>query len=535
MTATNSFTALDIARELPQYQPDLIIDYDGHNEFYGALGAASNQSIGSSRFVTLLYLRMIHLRTFLLLRDAVFKLAGLFGQTDNSVSRGTMMETLARGQEVPYESPLYGAAYSTFRENLQDLKEYCLSAGIPLILGTQVSNLRDQPPFVSENSTTPGQQGTLFQQWYSGGVELQSKGSIDSAIASFQSALRVDSLYADAHYRLAECLEAKGRPHEALAEYIASRDYDVLRFRTDTKFKQPHSIDGRHERCFVADIEATFKSLSKDSLIGHNLTIDHLHPNLRGYFIIAKTIAQVMHNNGLLASRQEWNFADTINDNALWGNRAVTDLDEQTGIQSVKVISSGWPFKKQSASVELVPSTDTLNQIAQNLAIGKLGWMDAHLQAISFYRRREDWTNVQREYKTIIDLYPHIIDLYMDLAAVDFNQLRFDAMKEILLRSLKISPTLAAYSALGNIMLDKGDPAGALKYFDQMDNFPQNPNERLQNGFRMSFAYAEAGQSEKAKALLNELLRIKPDFSPALQLLTNIDKQLEKKGLPAKK
>ncbi len=535
MTATNSFTALDIARELPQYQPDLIIDYDGHNEFYGALGAASNQSLGSSRFVTLLYLRLIHLRTFLLLRDLIFKIAGVFGQADTSVSRGTMMETLARGQEVPFESSLYKAAYSTFRENLQDLKEQCLSAGIPLILGTQVSNLRDQPPFVSENSTPPGQQTSVFQQRYLSGLELQSRGSIDSAITSFRSAIGVDSLYADAHYRLGECLEAKGKSQEALSEYIISRNDDALRFRTDTKFNDLiRSMDDR-QHCFVADIESAFESLSKDSLIGRSLMIDHLHPNIRGYFVIAKTIARVMHDNGLLTSRQEWNSADTIGEHELWENRSVTDLDERTGIQSVDIITSGWPFKKQSATIGIVQPADTLDEIAQDLAIGKLGWMDAHLQAISLYRQRGDWTSVQQEYKTIIDLYPHILNLYMSLAEVDFQQRRFDDMKAILLRSMKISPTLAACSALGNIMLDKGDPAGALKYFEQMDSFPQSSDERLQNGFRMSLAYAQTGQSDKAKSLLNELLRIKPDYSPARQLLASIDEQLQKKKLPAKK
>ena len=49
MTATNSFTALDLATELPAYDPDLIVVYDGHNEFYGALGVASRESVGQSR------------------------------------------------------------------------------------------------------------------------------------------------------------------------------------------------------------------------------------------------------------------------------------------------------------------------------------------------------------------------------------------------------------------------------------------------------------------------------------------------------
>ena len=529
MTATNSFTVLDIAKELSHYQPDLIIDYDGHNEFYGALGVASHQTIGPSRFVTLLYLRMIHFRTFQLLGHAVQKLAGLFHQMDNTVSRGTMMETLARGQEVPCGSPLYDKAYETFRENLQDLKTYCRTARIPLILGTQVSNLRDQPPFVSGNSPGVSQQRTLFQQLYSGGIELQSRGLVDSAIGFFRSAIPLDSLHADTHYRIAQCLDLLGRKREALSEYILARDSDELRFRTDSRFNNLIRSMQDSNNCFVADIEATLKSLSQDSLIGHNLTLDHLHPTSRGYYYLAKTYAQVMRENSLLAARQEWNAADTLDEDDLWKERFVTDLDERMAIQSVNVITSGWPFKSHSATIGFIPPTDTLNQIAQKLAVGKLGWLEAHMQAINYYRQRGDWASIEWEYKTILSLYPHIIQPYLDLAAVYFQQERFDDMKTLLLRSLQVVPTLPAYSALGNILLDKDDPVGALKYFEKMDTFVQNPSEKLQNGYRISVAYARAGEYQKAKERLVEVLRLKPDFQPALQLLTEINRRMEER------
>lgn len=517
---------LDIAKELSQYQPDLVIDYDGHNEFYGAFGVASRQTIGSSRLLTIVYLRMIHFRTFELLLNAVQKVSGIFGQEDNPISRGTMMETLARGQNVPFGSLAYYAAYETFRENLQELKEYCRSAQIPLILGTQVSNFRDQSPFVSNNSPElPQQQKKQFQQLYGNSLELQSKNLADSAAIAFRSTITLDSLYAEAHYRLAQCFDAQGRKREALAEYVSARDYDELRFRTDSKFNDLIRSMGDYEHCFVADIEAAFKSLSQDSLIGRNLIIDHLHPNSRGYYILAKEYAQVMRESGLLATRQEWNSADTLNEEDLWKNRCVTDLDEQMAVQSVKVITSGWPFKTQSATIEFIPLTDTLNWIAQSLAVGKLGWLDAHMQAISFYRQQGNWTNAEWEYKTIVTMYPHLIEPYLNLASIYFQQRRFDEMKTILLHSLQIEPTLQACSALGHIMLDKGDPVGALKYFEKMDSFVQDPNEKLQNGYVISIAYVKAGEFQKAKARLNEILRISPDFQPALKLLTDINKQ----------
>ena len=533
MTATNSYTVLDITRELSQYQPDLLVDYDGHNEFYGALGVASNQTLGSSRFATLLYLRMIHFRTFELLRDGIEQLAGFFGRADTpAVSRGTMMETLAQGREIPYAGPLYDDAYKIFQANLQDLREYCRSAGIPLILSTQVSNLRDQPPFVSKFQ--PGTAQPQFLQAYNRGVEYQAKGFVDSAIVTFRSALALDSLYADAHYRLAQCLERIGRKQDALYEYARSRDFDELRFRSDSKFNDLiRSMGGRGD-CYVADIEEAFKSLSPDSLVGHNLTLDHLHPNSRGYFYIAREYVRVMRENRLLANKDEWHAVDTTSEDRLWQNRTVTKLDEEMAGQSVKVIMSGWPFKSTSATIDFIPRSDTLEWIAQQLAIGKQGWLDSHKEAIDFYRRRGDLANVESEYKAIIDIYPHILQPYLDLASAYFQERRFDEMKSILLRSVQLEPTPLAYNALGNILLDQGDPAGALQYFEKVDDSFQSPVERLQNGFRISYAYAKAGQVEKAKARLTEILKIKPDFQPALLLLADLNKQPTKKSSTAK-
>jgi tetratricopeptide (TPR) repeat protein len=471
---------------------------------------------------------LIHFRTFQLLRRSVGKIAGLFGHMDHPVSRGTMMETLAHGQDVPSGSPLYNDGYATFRENLQDIREYCRAARIPLILGTQVSNLRDQPPFVSGTPTGSPAQQSLFQRLYRSGVELQSSGLPDSAAGFFRSAIGVDSLFADAHYRIARCFDVRGKRREALSEYILARDHDQLRFRTDSRFNDLiRSMEDRGD-CFVADIEARFKSLSQDSLIGHNLTLDHLHPTSRGYFIMAKEYARVMRENGLLATRQEWTTADTVDEDGLWRDRIVTDLDERMAAQSVRVITSGWPFKNQSATMGSVQPADTLDQIAHMLAAGNLGWMQAHMQAISFYRGRGDWRNVEWEYKTVLGLYPHILQLYMDLASVYFQQKRFDDMTAILLRSLPIEPTLPAYNALGHIMLDRGDPAGALKYLEKMDDFSQNPNEKLENGYTISYAYARAGELGKARERLAKLLEARPDFKPALQLLADINRQTEK-------
>jgi tetratricopeptide (TPR) repeat protein len=243
--------------------------------------------------------------------------------------------------------------------------------------------------------------------------------------------------------------------------------------------------------------------------------------------MMARAYSEVMHENGLLATRQEWDSRDTANEDELWNKRFVTDLDELMARQSIRVITSGWPFKEQSATIEFIPPTDTLNHLAQMLAIGKLGWLEAHVEAVQYYRQREDWKNVEREYKTVISMYPHVIQPYMELASVYFKLKQLDDMKSVLLQSLQVVPTLPAYTALGHIMLDKGDPIGALKYLVKADDFYQNPTEKLQNDYTISIAYLRAGDFQKAKQRLAALLRTKPDYQPALQLLADINRQAE--------
>ena len=46
IAATNSYTVADLAREVAAQQPDAVLIYAGHNEYYGVLGAAS--TLGAS-------------------------------------------------------------------------------------------------------------------------------------------------------------------------------------------------------------------------------------------------------------------------------------------------------------------------------------------------------------------------------------------------------------------------------------------------------------------------------------------------------
>ncbi len=524
MTATNSYTVLDLSEDLIKYEPDLFIVYGGHNEFYGALGMASNEIGTPARWMTLLYLRMVHLRTFQLVKNIISKPLNLLRKSAIDYSnRTTMMEQVARGKNVPYGSDMYIKTLAVFRQNLKELFDLCQNRRIPLILSTQVSNLRDQFPFISNNSPgIPQQQRTQFQQLYRSGLELQSKGLVDSAIVLFRSAIKWDSLYADAHYRLAQCLDAEGRKQEAYPEYILARDYDELRFRTDSKFNNLIRSMEDHEHCFVADIETVFKSLSQDSLVGYNLSIEHLHPNARGHFFIAKEYARLMRYHGLLATSEEWLMHDTVTDDFLWEHRHLTDVDEFIAARKIEFLTSGWPFKKRFRVVAPIQAIDTLRFIAEQAVRNQISWVSVHKRAAEYYLRRGEYTNAEKEYETIINQFPLNVTAYFGLAQLYFDQKAFSEAETILLASLQVERTTIAYRALGDIYLKQGKSENAIRYYEELTKFPEDPATAPENAYVLTLAYLISERPEPAIRLLERTVNRYPAYKPAKELLLRV-------------
>lgn len=522
MTATNSFTALDMARDLMGYEPDLLLVYDGHNEFYGALGVASHESFRAPRWLTNLYLRAIHLRTILLLRQGIASAAGLFSTVQQTQPLGTMMEKLARGQFIPYGSATYRDGLETFRGNLEDLRDLCRSHGVPLILATQVSNLRDQPPFVSGEMPQPERRMAL-NEMINWGLTHYMEGNPDSALTTFRTALSFDSLRAETHYHVARCLDRMGDHHGAETEYIAARDYDQLRFRTSSDFNGIILSMEDGGGTFAVDMEQEFRASAPDSLIGKTLLFEHLHPRAYGYFLMGRAYARTMREHALCASAAEWEAADTVDETRLWNSRPVTTLDERTAIRRTEILISGWPFASQFPIVDAVNKNDTLGLITEKLTKGQIGWLDAHDEAAKFYLSRGQPDNAEGEYRAVLNQVPQLsVQAYLRLAKTLFDQHKTEEMGKVLRASMEIEPTILACRALGDIALNSRKAPEAIPFYEKMFTFPQSPPEQVENGVLLAQAYALAGRPDDARRELMKVLKLKPDHAGALRLLQSL-------------
>ncbi len=523
MTATNSFTVLDFARDLANCEPDLFIVYDGHNEFYGALGVASRESLGSSRLATSLYLRLIHIRLFLLARDTYNWILNLFSPRGGSEAPGTIMERLSRGRFIPFGSEPYRNGLTIFRENLEDLRQICEQRHLPLILSTQVSNLRSQQPFVSGPSEpiTP-EKKLVFQQKLNSGLSYLMDGKIPEALQAARDAVEMDSLHAEAHFVLARCLDTLGWKQEARTEYILARDLDQLRFRTSSDFNRAISAMDNGGSIAVVDMEQVFAGASRDSIVGNELIFEHLHPNARGHFAMAHAFANAMRGRGLLAREAEWTRRDTVSEEQLWNNRTVTELDEAIARRKVEILTSGWPFAPGPPTVRMIEPHDTLGLIAEQITRNRWTWRKAHEEALAHYLRIRDDANTEREYRAIVSQNPLDVQPQLQLARFYVDRGRLDEMRTLLVGSLEIQETILAYRALGDLALRRNKFSDAAGYYRNTVRLSTTDAERLENGFLLSLAFWRGGETDSAGFHARTLLGINPEYPPALEMLRRI-------------
>ncbi len=491
-SAVNSYTVLDRLDEVLAEKPDAILIYLGHNEFYGALGVASNESLGKIRGVVKLYLKLEHLKIFLLLRDGIGKLRNWISRVfyGGSVSEpsGTLMERMVAEQTVPYGSDLYQLGKRQFDGNLRDILQKAQQAHVPVMLSEVVSNLRDQKPFI--------------------GVQTDSLPS------------------AELVYQQAQKLEARAQLDSARALYYHAKDLDALRFRASEEFNQIIHRVAAEFNAPVVPMKKYFEAASPNGLIGNNLMLEHLHPNLEGYFLMSDAYFDVMRQHGFVAAK--WDSARIKPPSyyrATWG---FTALDKAYADLRIRILKGNWPFQPKN-----VPNRALLNYQpatkAESLAVEvwtKQDQMDlerAHVALANAYEKQGRYDLAYEEFNALICTTPLNASPYLRAANALIQLQQYDRALPVLLDALKLEDAPFANKWIGQIYLNNGRMKEAFPFLEKA--LQQTPGD-AQLLYNLSGGYALDAQYEKSQKLLERLFKIDPNFPEAAFLKLQVDSVL---------
>ena len=515
MDAVNSYTLLDLADEIVEERPDAVLIYAGHNEYYGALGVGSTESLGRFRGLVNAYLGLRHLRTVQLLRNA---LSGLSAppDADGGEERATMMEQMVGEQTIPYGSADYDLGLRQFESNLDALLDRYARAEIPVFVATIASNERDQAPF--ETVFASDTDRAAWQRAYDRGVEASRRGDGAEAVDGFTEAVRLDSLAASGFYALGRAREAVGDTAAAREAFVAARDRDALRFRAPEAVNDVIREVAARRGATVVDVQGALRRAAPGGTIGEEHMLEHLHPTLDGYFLIADAFYDALRDAGAIG---DWSRPVTAE--AARRDLPLTPADSLVGVLRVRRLKSFWPFVPRGTSA---PRGDTLtvrtgfDRVVQALYTDSAPWLDATGELATYYEQQGDLPRALQAREAVVAAYPMFAQPRLGLAGVYLRAGRLNeaeaAFQQAAARDPRASGPLAM---LGSVAAQRGDLGRAIEYFERARALdPGNPTVL----YNLGVAYAMTGQRGPASTALQQLLRVQPGNPQARALLAQL-------------
>ena len=477
IAATNSYTIRDLFPGVLKQKPDLILIYAGHNEYYGALGVGSNEYVGKSRFIVNTALYLNRFKTFEFLRNTIKSISGLFSSSKKTNSRGTLMSKMVKDQYIPYNSDKFNAGIEQFEGNMKDVLQMANNGNVKVILGTVVSNLKDQHPFISLKETKQPPAEQVFKH--------------------------------------ARELLRKGESKKALKEFTKAKELDALRFRAPEKINMVIKNLGKEYNDSVVDIDSIFNASSPDGIVGDNLIADQLHPTLKGDLLIGKLFYEEMEKLNYLPKTKEAFNGNFTQDSITRARFDFSKLDSTLGAFEVKSLKNDWPFVKKNGKRSLSQLFDRKNfidTIAAQVVANNLSWEKGQGLMCQWYLKNKDIESFKKQACVLLSQFPFSTELY-DLvirSLINLNQI--EPAYDFLLKRYKLGPNAYTAKWLGIYELSKYRTDTAINYLEESLRYSNNDPQVL---YGLSKAYLFKKEYNEALSTINLCLSVAPNFTQA--------------------
>ena len=523
MAAVNSYTLLDFADEIIAQDPDAVLIYAGHNEYYGALGAASSESVGRNPALVRTLLRLRRFRTVQWLRNVIANVrSATAGRAAGERPSNTLMARMIGEQAVPVGSEVFEDGLTQFRSNLDALLTRYAEAGIPVYIGTLASNERDQRPFVTVHGADADT--TAWNAAMAEGQRAMATGDTTGAVTAFRRATGLDSVAAEGFFRYGEALLAAGEADAARESFVRAKDLDALRFRAPEVFNAAiRELAARHGATVVESQQA-LRDASLDGVIGEAMMLEHLHPTLDGYAAIADAFFETYTAAADLGTPQP----------TLPGARLslATPVDSLTGLIRTAALTEEWPFRPDEARPldrDTSRTPTAVFDLADRYFQNEVSWQEATDQLATLYAQRGELERAIRTRQALIQAYPFLPDPYeqignlqMTLAQTTGRNEVFDDAEASFRAALARSPNRGtSLSLLGALLLQKGATEEATATLERAVRAQPQNQQALYN---LSGAYALAGRLEEARTTVGQLLEINPNHQAGRALLASISR-----------
>ena len=534
MTAINSHALSPIARECARYQGDLWIVYMGNNEYLGPFGPST--IFGPSTLPAILirpYLKLQETRTGQLFTALARRIAG-----GDSAKAGWSGLKMFRQNLIPPGDPRRERVNEAFRRNLDDIVKAGVRSGVPVVLTSMASNIKDCAPFGSLHA--PALSESELAGWEKTcrlGLTNAQEGNWFEAAKFYRDAARLSSQHAELQFRLGQCLLGMTDYESAAKCFSLARDLDALPFRADAKLNAV--VKTAAER--YADKGVIFMDAEKalsltgpnpDHITGRELFYEHVHLNFDGNYRLARLWAEQV--------RSRLSPDVTNRQTPAWAAQEVCEL--KLGLTDWNRYSVLDEISKRLLDA---PYTGQFNHKEQmNRILSQLGELSTHLQTPAARNARSAFDEAIKnhpqdhwlhrnyaefleavgepalsvaEWQKVRDLLPHHHVAYFQTGRLLSRLGKYDEAGKALEESLRLRPDLAeAFLELGQIKANQRKWDEALKQYDlAQKSRPDDPRVFLRR------AEVLAAQTKRPESLqcLRDAIKMRPSYWEARYLL----------------
>ncbi len=435
LSAVNSYTILDFVDEIIAQQPDAVLIYAGHNEYLGILGVGSAYTAANSPTATLLYLKLKDSRIFQLLQNLYWQFAQPSGQENNQTSR-TFMAKVAKHKNIAYGSDLYQAGLQQFQRNMSLVLDKYQAAGIPVFISSIASNLADQAPFSSE----PAQSGS-----------------------------KIPHTSANVFYQEGKKLIAEGEYEQAKQALTKARDYDLLRFRAPSAINTIINELATSKSAYFVDANQQLVDAAKDTIIGNDLMLEHLHPTIDGYFIIADSFYKALQQSAVFGR-----FPEYIKTELAQQDLPVFDAEVYWGKAKIAGLMADYPFTKSPQKVQLPVAKTPSDRLGLAAYKKQIDWLTIAKENLG-YGKRHDQVLYVKSAKLLADAMPFDGNHNYRAGTALIKQKAFRQARRYLMRAIAVDNKNINYQlALSHSLLEQGKLEQALPWLESVRRIAPN-------------------------------------------------------------
>jgi tetratricopeptide (TPR) repeat protein len=457
LSSVNSYTLRDFVPEIQAIEPDAIYIYAGHNEYLGIMGVGSNYVGYGSHALNVAFLALKEWRLVQLLQRVLYPT-----DSANTASNGrTVMASIAKTANIPLESEIYHAGLAQFADNMQAILDAFEQANTPVYLSTIASNLADQIPFAGPYELT-----------------LDDGSKVNKATLTRLSAEQINRL-AKAHphhpfvkYAQAHAWRTKD-PQRALALYTQARDLDVLRFRAPSAINAIISdISASRPFVYRVDGEAMLAQYSPDEIIGQSLMLEHLHPNDRGYFLLAEAALATMIETAFLPPAPLPETREQA-----WEHAWISPADHYFARHKIHVLTADYPFVDEPLTLPTVAPNNALEALGAQRISGKQDWLSQQRALVNFAQQQNDPLLAANTLASLFTALPFDAKIAWQTANAYRLAKSYDYAHYFIERAIKLNPNhIQTLLTKAEILFHKRRFTAALDALDKVLQLePQHP------------------------------------------------------------